>query len=309
MNRITLAVAFTASSIASAALPFAAQAQSTRQITTLARAEPGEVPLAAGGARVGSGEQWYLDQGRRAVHNVKEATLTPFLPSAGKSNGTAIIVAPGGGFMSLSMDSEGYDVARWLASRGITAFVLKYRLQPTPTTTEGLRAQAIALFTAGPAAQAKFLADARPAAIEDAAAAMRLVRSNAAAWRVDPKRVGFMGFSAGAITTIGLTLQSDDQARPDFIAPIYGPMGKPTEALPAKLPPMWTALSADDPLFGNSDLALLTAWRSRKAPYELHLFERGGHGWGFNGLSGTTSTEWRQEFSAWLVMHKLMAGQ
>lgn len=273
------------------------------------RAEPGEIILPVEGAPRPNpqAEEWFGKPGERGVHNVAVPTLTPFLPEPGKANGTAVIVAPGGGFMSLSMDTEGYDVARWLASKGVAAFVLKYRLDPTPATPEGLRTYAIGIFNGGPDKLGGLLERGAPPAIADAAAAVRLVRADASKWNIDPKKVGFMGFSAGAITVLGVTLQIDAAARPDFIMPIYGPMGRPDQALPKPLPPMWTALSADDPLFAKTDFGLVSAWRDAGGLVELHYYENGNHGWGFSGRKGTTTTAWPDHLLGWLQAHGWVA--
>ena len=298
-----LAVALTLCATTSVAAQSPASA--TAAVASEAKAEPGEIVLAVKTPQSPNpaSEHWYRSDGARNVHNVSIPTLTPFLPEKGKANGVAVIVAPGGGFMSLSMDSEGYEVARWLASHGVTAFVLKYRLQPTPATQEGLRTYAIKIFTSPPEVLSGLVQRGVPPAVEDAQAAMRLVRANAADWGVDPKKIGFMGFSAGAFTTLGLTYKDDPATRPDFIAPIYGPMGRPDQALPKTPPPMWVALSSDDPLFGKSDFGLVQAWRDARAPVELHYYEKGGHGWGFKGGVDTTTVHWREHFLSWLQVH------
>lgn len=262
--------------------------------------EPGQIVLPTTGPVGGGQEEWYLDHGTRAVHNVTVPTLTPFLPPKGKANGTAIIVAPGGGFMWLVMDSEGYDVAKWLASQGIAAFVLKYRLHPTPATPAAMMKYAFPILFGDRSRLDTFIRESEPPAVEDAAAAVRLVRARSAQWGIDPKRVGFMGFSAGAITTLNAGLEPDPAARPDFIAPVYGPMTRPEKPVPSPPPPLWTALSADDGFFGKPDAGLLSAWREAGGSEELHFYARGGHGWGFNGAPGTTTVHWKDEFLWWL---------
>ena len=246
-------------------------------------------------------ESWVRVGKSFLVHNVSRPTLTPFLPPAGKANGTAVVIAPGGGFMMLSMSSEGWDVARWLASKGIAAFVLKYRLVPTPATSTGLMTtMAGRLGGKDRFESAQWFADGTRMATEDAMEAMRLVRANAAKWKVDPGKVGFMGFSAGAFTTLSLVTKSDATTMPNFVAPIYGPLGTPTGPLPASLPPMWTSMAGDDPILGKTDFGLLNAWRTGGGTVEFHLYEKGGHGYGFAGTPGTTTVNWPGEFLAWL---------
>lgn len=301
---VALAMGVGAAGLGQANAQTQAQTQA-KPAAAAAQAEPGEIVLPVEG-RAGppsAAEAWLGAKGQRIAHNVSTPTLTPFLPEPGKASGAAMIVAPGGGFMMLSMDSEGYEVARWLASHGVAAFVLKYRLLPTPASAEGLRQQMVGVLTGGPKPLAEVVARGEPLAVADAASAMRLVRARAGEWKIDPQKVGFIGFSAGAYTTLGVTLQADASARPDFIAPIYGPLNRPQAALPKAPPPMWTAISADDPLFGKTDFGLVTAWRDAGVPVELHYYENGGHGWGFNGANNTTTTHWTAPLLWWLQAH------
>lgn len=238
------------------------------------------------------------------VRNVTYPTLTPVLPKPGTANGAAVIVAPGGGFMFLSMDSEGWRVAQALADRGVTAFVLKYRLNPTPKDEAAFRDGVFKLImgiAAGrPAAQ---LPD--PGAGQDALAALKLVRGRAAEWGVDPSRVGMIGFSAGAITTLKAVVDADKDADPatqppDFFGYVYGPMD--AVQAPAKAPPMFAALAMNDGMFGKENFAIVNSWRNAQRPVELHVYESGGHGFGL-GKPGTSNAMLMPEFLAWMDMH------
>ncbi|MEG3165309.1 alpha/beta hydrolase [Sphingomonas sp. PB2P19] len=279
------------------AAPALAQTDAMAPIAT--PAQPGAIALGTGklpGATVS--EAWHSQYGSVFTRNVTDATLTPFLPDPAKANGTAVIVAPGGGFRTLSMENEGWDVARALAAKGVAAFVLKYRLNQTP--------QDLATF-AKPAPQGAPMPRPDPAAmmaglapqIADARAAFALVRKRAGEWHVDPSRIGMVGFSAGAMLTMATTMAGQD-AKPAFIGNIYGPLAAMT--VPADAPPMFVALAADDPLFGNGGFGLIDSWRAAKRPVEFHLFEQGGHGFGMYPKT-TTSTGWFDEFARWMTMH------
>lgn len=165
----------------------------------------------------GEPEQWMTTGPLQGVRNVINPTLTPVLPDPAKATGAAVIVAPGGAFRFLSMDSEGWAVARWLADHGVAAFVLKYRTVATPRDAAGF-GRSLQGVMSGPRRDDVPL-PATAEAVEDGLAAVRLVRSRAAQWKVDPAKVGFVGFSAGAMTALGVGLAPDAAARPDFIAP------------------------------------------------------------------------------------------
>jgi acetyl esterase/lipase len=245
-------------------------------------------------------ESWYHQYGKDFARNVTIATLTPFLPDPAKATGTAVIVAPGGGFRSLSMENEGSDVARALAAKGVAAFVLKYRLNQTPPTMAGFE-QAMAAMFAGASRPPPISMDLGPQ-LADSRAAFALVRRRAAEWHVDPTRIGMIGFSAGAMLTLQTALQAP-QTKPAFIGIIYGPLQPVT--VPADAPPMFVALAADDPLFGGRGMGLIESWTAAKRPVEFHLYEQGGHGFGMYPKE-TTSTGWFEAFLRWLDMHKLL---
>ena len=258
-----------------------------------APAEPHAIPLGTGGVEGQKAqESWYEQWGDPFVRNVSRATLTPFLPDQKKANGTAVIVAPGGGFRILSMGNEGWEVARALNERGIAAFVLKYRLLPTAPRWED--------FDQGDPLRAPVAGGPRPTTtlpLEDATAAFKLIRSRAKEWNVDPNRIGMIGFSAGATATMMATLQSTEN-KPAFIGFIYGPLD-PVD-VPPHAPRMFVVLASDDPLFANDEYGLITSWRKAKVPVEFHLYQNGGHGFGL-GNPGMTSTGWFPQFIRWLA--------
>lgn len=280
-----------------------AQAQSDKMVPIAVPAQPGAINLGTGPLPDAKApEVWHSQYGSRFARNVTIATLTPFLPDPAIATGAAIIVAPGGGFRTLSMDNEGWDVARALAAKGVAAFVLKYRLNQTPPDMAGFEQSMREMF-AGTGRTARPSADEMMARLDpqiaDARAAFALIRRNAGQWRVDPDRIGMIGFSAGAMLTMVTTLSGAD-AKPALIGNIYGPLTAMT--VPADAPPMFVALAADDPLFGNTGFGLIEGWRAAKRPVEFHLYEQGGHGFGMYQKE-TTSTGWFDAFVRWIGTH------
>jgi acetyl esterase/lipase len=239
-------------------------------------------------------------------------TLTPYIPKE-KATGAAVIVCPGGGYSHLA-DHEGGPVAEWLNSVGITAFVLKYRIGPRYH---------------------------HPAPLQDAARAIRLVRSRAAEWKLDPQRIGILGFSAGGhlASTIGthFDLGVPDatdpiervSSRPDLLVLIYPviTMGNFTHAGSKKqllgdnpsaemvtllsnelqvtkdTPPTFLVHTANDagvPV--ENSLHFAEALRKAGVPFEMHIYERGPHGFGLGGKDPVLST-WPTTCAAWLRLH------
>lgn len=266
-----------------------------------APAEPDALPL-YGAQTPGStaGENWALFFGRAySVRNVTRPTLTPVLPKPDRATGAAVIVAPGGAFMGLSMTHEGWDVARALADRGIAAFVLKYRLLPTPKDDKEAVAYIGAKMMAGTPDPTKMPTLENPQTTEDGLAALAMVRSNPAKWGVDPARVGMIGFSAGAMTSLNTALASKPGERPAFVGYIYGPQAR--IEVPADAPPLFDAIALDDPLFPSMGFPIAQAWLAAKRPVEIHGYQRGSHGFGL-GVLGTTTTQMLDQFVGWMEM-------
>ena len=159
-------------------------------------------------------EAWHAQYGSRFARNVTLATLTPFLPDPSKASGAAVVVAPGGGFRTLSMENEGWDVARALADRGVAAFVLKYRLNQTPADmTEFKESMDKMLSDTGrrpPRPDQSQMKERLAPQIEDSRAAFALIRKRAAEWKIDKDRIGMVGFSAGAMLTLATALVGED---------------------------------------------------------------------------------------------------
>jgi len=286
------------------ALLFAAPAAAQDDVMTpmSTPAQPGAIPLGTGplpGAT--AAESWHSQYGSPFARNVTEATLTPFLPDQTKATGTAVIVAPGGGFRTLSMGNEGWDVARALADRGVAAFVLKYRLNQTPAGLDafaGSMREVLTTTRIGSLSPAQAAAGLAPQ-LADARAAFALVRARAGEWGVDPDRIGMIGFSAGAMLTM-TTEFAGEEAEPAFLGNIYGPMAAVEVA--ADAPPLFVALAEDDPLFAGGGFGIVQSWRDADRPVEFHLYEQGGHGFGMYPKT-TTSTGWFDAFVSWMRMH------
>ncbi len=284
------------------ALAASAPAQDATVYPLAAPAEPNAIALGTGGVKDQPAPESYFRQwGEPMARNVSTATLTPFLPDKTKANGAAVIVAPGGGFRWLSMHNEGWKVAQALADQGIAAFVLKYRLVPTPASLEEFSEMMKKGFGPPPGTQP---GDGRPRPPQmdlsnqqaDAEAAYALIVKNAKEWRVDPDRIGMIGFSAGAGLTMHCTLHSKAM-KLAFIGPIYGFLG--SVEVPKDAPPMFVALASDDPLMFHGDFGLIKSWWEAKRPVEFHLYQDGGHGFGM-GYPGHPTYWWFEVFTHWL---------
>jgi acetyl esterase/lipase len=244
-------------------------------------------------------EVWTLFQGReRWIRNVTVPTLTPYLPKKSKATGAAVLVVPGGGFQFVSIDNEGYPVAEMLAEQGIAAFVLKYRVLETKPDEAEFGAMMMRQFD--PSTPAEERVDLTPGiatALADARTAMTMIRERSDEWGLDPERIGMLGFSAGAMTSLNLVQAQDADAAVDFFGYIYGPMVA-TE-VPEGAPPMFVALAADDGLFGAQGFGLVESWRQANVPVELHYYKNGAHGFGAQKLGGPSDL-WFNQFMMWL---------
>ncbi len=242
-----------------------------------------------------------LPNGETMIYDVSEPTLELFRPASGRANGTAVIVAPGGGFVALGYTFGGTDVARALAARGVTAFVLKYRTirsgdGPMRMPDVHMKEMGVVISrakTGTPVEMPRFAGEAH--AVEDGVRAMAIVRQHASEWSIEPHSVGVIGFSAGAYLAADLAI-GDAPSRPDFVGLIYGGLRTP---VPAGAPPAFIAGAADDEYQPNDPVLLYTAWRKAGAAAELHLYERGGHGFDLH-RQGTTSDHWFDQLLSWM---------
>lgn len=239
----------------------------------------------------------------QVVTNVVQPTLTVFKAAPETANGTAVVICPGGGFHALSINSEGIDVAKWLQAKGVTAFVLKYRL--VPTGEDGVKDLMAKINN-----RQKMNDDNAavvPLAIADGLAAVSYVRKHASEFAISPARIGLMGFSAGGTVTSGVVFGYTPESRPDFIAPIYAYLGALKEAaVPKDAPPMFVAAATDDQLgLAPDSLALYGKWLAAGKPVEIHMYSKGGHGFGMRKQS-LPSDQWIERFGDWLQVQGLL---
>lgn len=231
------------------------------------------------------------------ITNVSVPTLTVFRPAIGKGNGTAMVVLPGGSFRALAWDVDGIETGQWLAGKGVTAFVLKYRVRP-PVKGESF-GQSLDDFARATRARRAF-------AVADAEQAIRIVRSRARQYAIAPNRVGAIGFSAGAMATVELALARDPGARPNFAVVMYG-AALTAEKPGAGAPPLFIAAAQDDPqLPAVNSLEIFRRWTEAGLPAELHVYEKGGHGFGFR-RHHLPVDRWPASLEAWLASHGYLA--
>jgi acetyl esterase/lipase len=225
------------------------------------------------------------------VKNINNPSLTVFLPAKDKANGCAIIVCPGGGHRLLVYNAEGVEPAKYLTDLGVTVFVLKYRLARDTNSPYKLD-------------------DARA----DGERAVRLVRSRAAEWGIDPNRVGMMGFSAGGevvdMVTFGggkpcmtcSDLINTESPIPNFLVQIYPGPGFIPDSIPAGAPPIFLLAANDDVCCSPSVVKLLEGYRKAKVPVEAHILERGDHGFNMGNRSKLRAVNtWPQRLADWLI--------
>lgn len=260
-------------------------------ITAFAQTTPQVIPLWQNGAPGFESRRNEPEQAKdywvKSIHN---PSLTVFLPPKEKATGAAVVIAPGGGHRELVFKAEGVEAAQYLNSIGVAAFALKYRLgreEGSPYSVQHAK--------------------------EDGLRAMRLVRSRAKEFGIDPNRIGMMGFSAGgevvSMTTFGATEGNPNatdvidraSARPDFLVMIYpGPGGIP-ETIPANAPPAFLLVANDDNCCSGPVMRLLTGYRAAKIPVEAHLYGRGGHAFNMGNRSKLATLKgWPQRMADWM---------
>jgi endo-1,4-beta-xylanase len=227
------------------------------------------------------------------LFNIHNPSVVPFLPPADKATGAAVIIAPGGGHMFLTIDREGYDLAKWLAARGVAAFVLKYRLardqagnSPYKTTVEP---------------------------VADGQRSVRLVRSRAAEWGLDPNRIGILGFSAGGTPVFAAATHFDAgnpaatdpvervSSRPDFQGLIYTEVPRGEWVVPKDTPPAFIVVAFDDTPKAVPLVDVFLKYKAANVPTEVHIYNSGGHGFGVRtDRPELPVSTWPDRFCDWL---------
>ena len=270
-------------------------------IAAVAAAEPPVVPLWPNGA---PGSEAYAGQPEKylekddhitRVYNIHNPSITVYLPHVNRATGVGVVVAPGGAHQYLAVGIEGEEIAHRLNAAGIAVFVLKYRLSRSEGSTYTIEAHSV----------------------QDAQRALRVVRSRAKEWQIDPGRVGVMGFSAGG-ALVGLTgtkFDAGNQAasdpverlssRPNFL--VFGYTGGKVDpkTITKETPPAFLISAADDRGPTANNLALFSALTEAGVPAEIHVYNRGGHGFGFLGRSPEflkwPVSHWPEQLLAWLA--------
>jgi len=255
------------------------------------------------GAAPGS-EQWtYNEQVYKAgtkealVYNVSHPTLTVYPADPSKANSTAVIVCPGGGFYILAMAYEGTDVAHWLNEKGVTVFILKYRLGHSLTDNPGQELSD----NMKKSDFAEKITPVIPLCIADGRAAIEYVRAHAAEYGINPAQIGIMGFSAGGTVAASTAFNYTPENRPDFVAPIYAYMPPSLQGpVPDDAPSLFVAAATDDGLgLASHSVDLYSKWLAAKKPAEIHIYEKGDHGFGMHKQNIPTDT-WIDRFGDWL---------
>ena len=233
------------------------------------------------------------------IYNVSHPTLTVYPADAGTATGTAVVVCPGGGFYILAATHEGTDVAHWLNKKGITVFLLKYRLAESKTDHPGQELSE----NMKKADFVQKVSPVIPLCIADGRAAIQYVRTHAAEYNIKPSQIGIMGFSAGGTVAAASAFKYTAENRPDFVAPIYGFIPPTVQgSVGDDAPPLFLAVASDDNLgLASHSVDMYSKWLNAKKPVELHAYQKGSHGFGMHQQNIPTDT-WIERFGDWLGM-------
>jgi acetyl esterase/lipase len=230
------------------------------------------------------------ENGEHIVSGIHRPSITRYLPSKDTATGAAVIIAPGGGHRELWMDHEGYNVAHWLSEHGVAAFVLKYRLARETGSTYTIEGTALG----------------------DIQRAVRLVRSRALEWGIDPQRIGVMGFSAGGELAAMASTRYDggiaeaadpierESSRPAFQALLYPAIPRDMR-ISAQTPPAFLVCGEDDrPEIAQGLPRLYLSLKQAGVSTELHVLARAEHGFGMRPSNRPPVSDWPQLFLEWL---------
>lgn len=267
--------------------------------TSLA-AQPKVVQLYSGAAPGSETWTWAEKEGinpvnnTRFAYNVTTPSLTIFAPDSAVGNGSAVLLVPGGSLHVVMMEHEGFKTARELVKRGVTVFVLKYRVAQLKTENPW---QEMMTKMRDTTAYARDVASIRELAISDVKEAIRYIHTHAGELLVDKSRIGVVGFSAGAVMTLNLLAESAFLPRPAFTGFIYGVYPPSLKGkLNDSLAPAFFAAATDDQLApARNSVDLYSEWMQKKIPAELHLYAKGGH-----GLNGSHANTWVSRFADWM---------
>jgi len=230
------------------------------------------------------------EKGEHVISSIHTPSVTPYLPEPDKANGAAIIIAPGGGHRELWIDHEGYNPARWFMERGVAAFVLKYRLAREPNSTYTIDEHSLM----------------------DIQRAIRYVRSRAREWKINPHKIGVMGFSAGGEVAALSAMRFDNgngtasdtierqPCRPDFQALIY-PGNSARFEVTKDSPPIFIVCGyndRDDISIGMAQL--FEKYKKAGIPAELHIYGKPGHGFGLRGDNHGAVSGWPDRLAEWM---------
>ena len=238
--------------------------------------------------------------GTELVTNVTKPSLTVFKPAPELRNGAAIVICPGGSFVALAIKGEAEDVAKYMTAKGVTAFVLKYRLAHTGDDA----VQEFNDMLKDGQKLREMLGKTVPLAVADGLAAVTYVRQHASELGVSPDRVGIIGFSSGGAVTAGVAFHYLRESRPAFVAPIYAPaLGfKKDDAVPADAPPMFVAAATDDELgLAPVSVFLYDKWIDAHKSAELHIYSKGGHGFAMR-KQNLPVDHWIDRFTDWMEL-------
>lgn len=236
--------------------------------------------------------------------DISEPTITVYRPAPERNTGAAVVIAPGGGYNILAWDLEGTEVAKWLNGLGVTGILLKYRVPRRPGQTRDQP-------PIGP--------------LQDMQRAISMVRRRAAEWGIDPARIGALGFSAGGHLAAAAALRSDERVyaaidavdevsrRPDFVVLIYpgyivnreGTALSSDMKVTAAAPPMFLVHADDDPVPSLNSALLYAELKRNKVPAELHIYSKGGHGYGLRPSEDPVSS-WPARCEAWMKRSGLL---